>query len=78
MKCQPWCRAGVCAWPGCPGRSCLILRPATAVKVAPSWANDLDRGEDRDSVGLVAGAADRRAKSRTGTGSPAALLSLWA
>jgi transposase-like protein len=26
---------------------------------------DLDGGEDRDSVGLVAGAADRRAKSRT-------------
>jgi hypothetical protein len=32
---------------------------------APGWTNDLDRGEDRDNVGLVAGAADRRAKSRT-------------
>jgi hypothetical protein len=32
---------------------------------APGWTNDLDHGEDRDSVGLVAGAADREAKSRT-------------
>src|SRR5215471_10644554 len=30
---------------------------------APGWTNDLDRGEDRGSVGLVAGAADRPAKS---------------
>ncbi len=47
-------------------RSCLILRPAAVVKVErPEGPNDLDRGEDRGSVGLVAGAADRRAKSRT-------------
>jgi hypothetical protein len=32
---------------------------------APGWTNDLDRGEDRGSVGLWAGAADREAKSRT-------------
>ena len=31
---------------------------------APSW-NDLDRGEDRGSVGLVAGAGDHEAKSRS-------------
>ena len=31
----------------------------------PEGPNDLDRGSGRGSVGLVAGAADRRAKSRT-------------
>src|SRR5208282_3620996 len=43
-----------------------IRRPAAVVKVErPEGPNDLDRGEDRGSVGLVAGATDRRAKSRT-------------
>jgi hypothetical protein len=48
-------------------RSCLILRLAAVVKVErPAGPNDLDHGEGRGNVGLVAGAADRRAKSRSG------------
>jgi len=46
-------------------RSCRVPRPGAAVKVErPEGPNDLDHGEDRGNVGLVAGAADRRAKSR--------------
>jgi Transposase, Mutator family len=61
-----WPGGGGCghgaAWPQLPDNR----RPAASVKVErPEGPNDLDRGEDRGSVGLVAGAADRRAKSRT-------------
>jgi transposase-like protein len=52
-------RGGVAGWLS-PARRCLILRPAAAVKRFV-----LDGGEDRDSVELVAGAADRQAKSRS-------------
>jgi hypothetical protein len=47
------------------GRSCLISRPAATGKVErPAGPNDIDPGEDRCIVALVAGAADRLAKSR--------------
>jgi transposase-like protein len=58
-------------WLGCAcGLAARPQLPATAARSrgqggAPGWTNDLDRGEDRGSVGLVAGAADREAKSRT-------------
>src|SRR5436309_11722673 len=56
----------MCGWTGCPRGSCLISRPAAAVKVASGWTNDLDRGEDRGSVGLWR--AQLTAKRRAGQG----------
>jgi putative transposase len=59
-------------WPGCsrvdwlPGPQLPdIAARSRGQGGAPGWTNDFDRGEDRDSVGAVAGAADREAKSRT-------------
>jgi Transposase, Mutator family len=64
---NPW-------WPGRHVRGAGCSRPqlpdpaarSRGQGAAPSWTNDLDRGEDRGSVGLVAGAGDREAKSRSG------------
>jgi hypothetical protein len=51
---------------GCSRRSCLILRSDAVVNVERRVGRTtFDHGEDRGNVGLVAGAADREAKSRT-------------
>ena len=50
--------------PQLPGAAARSRGQGGAPAARSARTNDLDRGEDRGSVGLVAGAADRRAKSR--------------
>jgi hypothetical protein len=76
VNCRVWlgCARGLLPRPQLPD----IAARSRGQGTAPGWTNDLDRGEDRGSVGLWRAQLTAKRRAGRGTGSPAALLSLRA